>query len=111
MLVNKRCCEYSPSPASGLVSAPVRRVVISTVAPSNVVEVVHGAGASALPHVPSPLARVVITATTLLGNAADGAHGFVPVVDCGQSRRLGSTPAASRIQAIMQGSDLTHIIH
>ncbi|TNN67763.1 hypothetical protein EYF80_022078 [Liparis tanakae] len=101
----------SPSPASELLRAPLRRGVVAVVAPSDVVEVVHGASAHAIPHVAPAVPRAVVAAPALLGHAADGAHGFVPVVDGGQRRRLGATPAAPSVRTVVQGADFGHGIH
>lgn len=100
--------DYSPSSSSRLIWASV---VVSVVAPPNVIKVVHRAGACTISHVPSTTSWVVIPMAALLRNAADGAHSFITVIDCGQRWRLGTTPAASRLQAIMKGSYFTHIVH
>lgn len=94
------------------IRAAVRRVVVSPVAAADVVQVVHGAGAHAVAHGRRAAARrVVVSPAALLGHAADGAHGLVPVVDGGQRRWLGAAAATSRLQAVVQRADFTHGVH
>ncbi|MEQ2169927.1 hypothetical protein GOODEAATRI_030043, partial [Goodea atripinnis] len=70
--------------------------------------VIHGAGAYTIPVGIPTMAWVVITTLALLGDAADGAHGFVLVINCGQGR---ATPTTSRFHAVMQGGDGAHVVH